>query len=499
MFSPGRTTRPDQKRPALKPVTLISLISTLPLALSCASATAQTLSEQEAEADLAALYEGLETAQNDLFVHTPRSAFDQRYDELIRQIDGPVELGEFHEIAQRFAALARIAHTRIVTPHPDWNEHLETGRFFPLSLRVHEGEVIVTEAPADSPVQPGDRILSIDGQANPVWLARLTRNIAADTPALAYSQLEGSELYYFWLEYGEPDSFDIAYERQGERARARIAAASLDELRNSVGIENAFSLAGREARMVNQTIAYLRPGPFYNVDATTPEEAYNPEATRAFIAYIDAAYQDFIEAGAESLILDLRDNPGGDNSYSDPVIAWFADEPFRFASDFQIKVSESTIASNQARVDALAEGETSASSRLAELYAAAEPGETVSYEIPYAQPREGQRFDGEVYGLINRFSFSNAVSTGALIQDYGFGTIMGEPTTDMATTYGAMEHFTLPYSEFLVGYPKALIIRPNGERETHPLTPDVFLPAPAIRSEQDMMLNAAIAYIQERN
>ncbi|WP_158291331.1 hypothetical protein, partial [Marinicauda pacifica] len=102
-----------------------------------------------------------------------------------------------------------------------------TGRFFPLSLRVHEGEVIVTEAPADSPVQPGDRILAIDGQVNPVWLARLTRNIAADTPALAYSQLEGSELYYFSLEYGEPDSFDIAYERQGERARARIAAASL--------------------------------------------------------------------------------------------------------------------------------------------------------------------------------------------------------------------------------------------------------------------------------
>ncbi|MEL6693855.1 MAG: hypothetical protein AAFQ12_12610, partial [Pseudomonadota bacterium] len=66
----------------------------------------------------------------------------------------------------------------------------------------------------------------------------------------------------------------------------------------------------------------------------------------------------------------------------------------------------------------------------------------------------------------------------------------------MATTYGAMEHFFLPNSEFKVGYPKAHIIRPNGETKTHPVTPDVSIPVPAVRGEKDVMLGELIRLIQ---
>ena len=106
------------------------------------------------------------------------------------------------------------------------------------------------------------------------------------------------------------------------------------------------------------------------------------------------------------------------------------------------------------------------------------------------------RFEGGVHVLVNRHSYSNAVTTAALIQDYGFGTIYGETTRDMATTFGAMEHFTLPHSGLVVGFPKARIIRPNGEVVPHPLTPDVMLPAPAIRGERDVRLDLLVERIE---
>lgn len=90
------------------------------------------------------------------------------------------------------------------------------------------------------------------------------------------------------------------------------------------------------------------------------------------------------------------------------------------------------------------------------------------------------------------------MTTAAIIQDYGFGTVYGEPTRDMATTYGAMEHFTLPHSGFLVGYPKAHIIRPNGNEDANPVVPDVSLPAPAIRGLQDLRLEALVDMINAR-
>jgi len=454
------------------------------------------ISAAEARADLERLYEGLQSAEAGLYAETPRAVFDARYRELQARLVHPVTASELHAELQRFTALARHGHTRIEGLNPGWSEHLsQGGLLFPLSLRVEHGEVIVSEAPADSPVQPGDRITGLEGDPNPIWLARLTRNISAETPELAYAILASGDPYYVWLEYGPRDRFNLQVDRDGTIEAVSVPAISLDAYRALNGPDAGVSLDGRDARLLTADIAYLRPGAFYNLDATRPEEAFLPDALDAYTAWLDAAFEDFIAAGAEHLILDLRDNPGGDNSYSDPVVAWFADEAFRFASDFRILVSPETIASNQARLDAQGESAEadSVSARFAALYAEAGPGERISFDIPWNQPREEARFDGEVHVLINRYSYSNAVTTAAMIQDYGFGTLYGEPTRDMATTYGALEHFTLPHSGFSVGFPKAHIIRPNGEERSHPVTPDVIIPAPSIRTQDDVVLNALVA------
>jgi len=469
------------------------------LTLSCAGAQ-ETFTAQQARADLAELYEGLQRAHYDLFERTPKRVFDQRYEALRRAFDGPVAAEDLHTELQRFVALAQHGHARINTPNPAWSAHLEAGgRLFPLDLAVHEGEVIVTGAPETAAVRPGDRILAIDAMANPIWLERIMRNISAETPALAHSIIERFGVVYFWIEFGDQAYYDITYERDGERRSTRIEAVDFDTWRASGGREDAFTLDGREAGMASPEIAYLRPGPFYNLQARTEEEAFDPDAVAAFVDFIDESFAGFIEAGAQALVLDLRDNPGGDSSFSDPMIAWFADRPFKYVSQFRLKVSPETTASNQARLDARPEGQGGVSARYAELFATARNGETVLFDVPAAQPREGRRFEGEVYVLVNRFSYSNAVSAAALIQDYGFGVILGEPTRDMATSFGAMETFTLENSGFRVGYAKAHIIRPNGEARLHALTPDIALPAPVIRGERDLMLEAAVELIAARH
>ena len=115
----------------------------------------------------------------------------------------------------------------------------------------------------------------------------------------------------------------------------------------------------------------------------------SPWDTGDFIAFIDGAFAGFIAAGASDLLLDLRDNPGGDNSFSDPMLAWIADEPFRFSPAFDIRVSAQTVASNRARIDAMPAGGDSVSHHLATLYAGAAEGSRVSFPIPPVPPRAG--------------------------------------------------------------------------------------------------------------
>jgi C-terminal processing protease CtpA/Prc len=88
---------------------------------------------------------------------------------------------------------------------------------------------------------------------------------------------------------------------------------------------------------------------------------------------------------------------------------------------------------------------------------------------------------------------SNTVAVAALVQDYHFGVIVGEATSDMATTYGAMEQFALNHSGLLVGYPKARIVRPNGDLRARGVTPDIAIRVPIVQSPGDEVLQQAVA------
>ena len=83
-----------------------------------------------------------------------------------------------------------------------------------------------------------------------------------------------------------------------------------------------------------------------------------------------------------------------------------------------------------------------------------------------------------------------------MIQDYGFGTIIGEKTSDMATTYGAMETFRLPNTGIVVGFPKAHIVRPSGERRSDGVTPDIAIRSPIVPTAHDAVLDRALEHIR---
>lgn len=194
------------------------------------------------------------------------------------------------------------------------------------------------------------------------------------------------------------------------------------------------------------------------------------------------------------MLIDLRENPGGDNSFSDLMVRWIADQPFAFASAFRIKVSAQTIASNARRLTPTT-APTDVSAQLAAAYAAAKPGDVIDFPIEIVQPLPAPRFTGRVYVLVNRHSYSNAVSVASLLQDRHWATVLGEETSDLATTFGAMESFTLPRTGLEVKYPKALIVRPSGDRTARGVVPDIAIATPIVEPADDPVLQQARAIV----
>jgi hypothetical protein len=450
-------------------------------------------------ADFADLYRHLQSAHFDLYARVARRDYDRLYRRSLAEIRGAETRLEVARRFQRFVAFGRVAHARIDHQYQAHRAHLAGGgKVFPLTLRVARGRAfVVANRSGLREIAVGDEIVSLNGENMMAVLRRCRRNLSADTLYMANALIELDLPMLLWLELGSPASFDLGIRRDGRLLRLAVPARSRAEMAAAAsGQPPVLDLAAsdRSARMLDVHTAYLRPGPFYNEDPA----ATDPYDNAAFRRFIDGAFTGFLGAGADRLIVDLRDNPGGDSAFSDLMISWFATRPYRFNAAFRIKASPEAIAANRRRLDAPGADPTGISRRYAELYAHARPGGIVAFDTPLSRPREGVRFTGRVFVLVNRNSFSNAVAVAATVQDYRFGTILGEETSDLATTYGAMETFTLPRTGQVVGFPKAQIVRPSGDMRARGVVPDLAIATPLREGPDDPVLVRALALASGR-
>src|SRR6056297_752694 len=476
----------------------ICLLLILPLSATSANEPAETWPPDAIRAEFDVLYETLRESHYDMYANRSRAAYDALFSRMRAGFDTPLTRSQIRQHFQRFVAYGDVAHAKIDPPMAAWEQfRANGGKAFPLFFRVLDGRVFIDDFMGDLDVRVGDEVLAVGGTPALEWLAPMRAHLSADNDYLAYTMMENRLPILVWQEWGEVASFPLILRRgidgPFEIEVPALTRSQFQEAPDDHPARFALDWNAREARMLTDTIAYLRPGPFYD----NRPEAEHPWNPAAFHAFVDGAFESFIENGAEQLLIDLRNNPGGSNSFSDHLVAWFAKEPFRFSEKFEIMVSEAAIVSNRERLDTQDGGTDTVSNQLAAAYKGRSPGEIVDFPIELIRPRDGQRFGGKVFMLINRHSYSNAVSVAAIGQDYGFATILGEPTADLANTYGAMEHFTLPETGIRVGFPKARILRPSRDADADQVEPDIAIEA-LIAPDEDVMLQRAVEVITKR-
>ena len=236
-------------------------------------------------------------------------------------------------------------------------------------------------------------------------------------------------------------------------------------------------------------VAYLRPGTFLNAEShdISTQEAFNNDE---FLDFIDSAFVEIASKKPQHLILDLRGNYGGDNSFSDPMIAYFADKPFQISSKFSVRTSQVTKSFwKDVDMPELAD--------MKHKIMTLEDGSRFDIELNTTQPRtDDLAFKGEVITLVDRFSFSNATAVAAIVQDYQFGVLVGEETADTPSSCGAIHTFELPNTKMGVIFPKACMIRPSGDATVRGVIPDHKVSDDPF-TQEDEILDAALQLIQK--
>ena len=206
-----------------------------------------------------------------------------------------------------------------------------------------------------------------------------------------YFKLAKLELFsfsrYYWQAWGDQKTVEVEIRTGEETETYELKSVTVDDFNNR---RNELNFAERTLSYLNNS-AYLRPGNFGG-------------DMKEFQGFIDSSFIEINKRKLPNLIIDLRNNLGGDEPFSNYLVSYIADQPFLWTSELTIKTSAILKAHVKKNYDI---SEPYWKKVLDNKDGSIYPYE---YEPQQPQPKE-KRFNGNVYVLVNRQSHSQSTVT----------------------------------------------------------------------------------------
>ncbi|MBL0765089.1 S41 family peptidase [Marivirga atlantica] len=427
--------------------------------------------------DLAFLKSSLEETHINLYAYTSKEAFEKNYEEVCASITkDSLSLLEATSLFQHVITKVNNGHTEISFPGQAYGAYAYAGgTIFPLEIAFENGKSLIRKNWSDyEDIEIGSEIISINGQSIESILTKIYPYISAERE---YFKLAKIELFSFprlyWQVFGDQNHFEVKIKTDGTTKAYSLKAI---DLINGYEMKRTEIITGnKELKFLDKT-AYMAIGSFGGDEAE-------------FKSFIDSSFTEIRKKKSQTLIIDLRNNNGGNDSFSDYLVSYIADKPFKWNSTYTLKTSAFLKEHIRQNYDT-----TQAIWKAALTH---KDGEIYPYDFGAYEPQPAsKRFKGKVYVLVNRQSYSQSTVTAAQIKDYGFGTIVGEETGEYASLYASIFSYSLPNTGVEVHVPKGHMIRVSGREKEQGVIPDIII-KDHLLDEKDEVLDTLIKKIKE--
>lgn len=193
---------------------------------------------------------------------------------------------------------------------------------------------------------------------------------------------------------------------------------------------------------------------------------------RDFYNNVDSVFARIHNDSIDNLIIDIRNNPGGNSELADYLISCIYSKPYKANSKILIKRSEQYYTYMRGYFSWWFKPFLTFIKQIND-YKLTPIGKVYEDIKGFKSPQYiKHRFNGKTYLLINENTFSTALGFATVIKDYEIGHIIGEQTTSEVNEFGDIYPFDLPNSGLWVWCSAKRYIRPSGELTIGGLKPD---------------------------
>ena len=340
---------------------------------------------EDLRGDLLQIRRALEEMHPAVYGFINKEAFERLYEEQLKRIDRPMTLGEFYRIAAPLVAAVGCGHTALSTPNGYWTA--APPRFFPLGVRFVVGRAyVVRGADPAGILQPGSEILSINGRGISDILTDLKALVSSDGLNDGNKTERINALFPFlYATFGFPEEFVVGALPPGRKTAVEVRLRALE--RSKIPADPSAETQPTSSGDPNLDLKILPDG--QSTAVLTIRDFSYYQAPDKFKGFIDESFDRVRKAGVRHLILDLRDNGGGDPFCTTHLLSYLEPRPVPYF----------------ARV----------------------------YPSPYERfaepiPRAAGAFSGRLFILINAGCFSSTGHLCALLKHHNIGTFIGTET-----------------------------------------------------------------------
>jgi C-terminal processing protease CtpA/Prc len=401
----------------------------------------ENLTPEQLKIDFNLARQALQEAHPGLYRYNSKTSMDSLFKATELLIDHNMSQQEFYRLLVPVIGRIGCGHTKL---HPDsnWENNYFYGRdhLFPLRLHISGSRAFVLGSYEKEIIPAGSEIVKINDQPIGEIIGKLILSSFSDGRNVTFRYIELDRFFsaYYANMLEAPETFSIQY-NDGQPRQAKIPAVTFEIIDQYY----------KQQESNNEKRPYFVSYPDEHTALMTISSFWM-KGDKSFSSFLKSSFSDFRERKINNLIIDLRNNEGGEDARGAGLLACLMDRNFRYYDRLQATTDKKYSFSEQARLPKFY-------GILRSLLSKTDSGTYVwkhSHNLKLQKPAKNH-YDGKVYVLINGASFSVTSEFAAAAHYNKRATFIGEETGGgyYGNNSGTFVIVTLPNSRLNIGIP----------------------------------------------
>jgi hypothetical protein len=335
-------------------------------------------------------------------------------------INNPLSRAEFFTLLAPKITHIDDGHTSLGVPWADMSNYLKKGGLiFPFDIFfVKNNTYIYHNYSSNETIKPGVQLLSINGIPVDRVVSDFTDLLSGENIYWRHRRMEKQSDFFkafIWLKYGWGENFTLVYSFEDSTREEQIEGITRQQLISQR--DTTASTLPFEYQTLNKNSGLL----------TIRYFGGNEKEFEHFLKY---SFKQINQNKITNLIIDVRDNPGGDSGQAEKLLSYLTQDSFPITNTVKARASLQFKSKMKERIPRVIRWLPLQyfDKRGRKIWRAKEGSLITIEEAPLKPKNKSQRFTGDLYLMINEGTFSSASIFASAFKREKLGVLIGRET-----------------------------------------------------------------------